>query len=215
MSRAYKMDVRQSAADKTRKRIIRAARQLLLAKGGFSEFTIDSVARQAGVARMTVYYQFKSKPLLLEALFDDLASRGQMSRLRAAFEQPDPVEGLREFIRAFCGFWSSDRVVIRRLRSLATLDPDVEKGLREREKWRRQGVETLVQWICASHGTPPKAVADSVDTLLVLLSFESFDAFAGYGHSTLKIAEMQEKLAMNILGLNEPKVKLGKSGVAR
>ena len=39
---------------------------------------IDAVARQAGVARMTVYYQFESKKGLLEALLDDTHDVGLM-----------------------------------------------------------------------------------------------------------------------------------------
>src|SRR5205807_3910390 len=104
---------------------------------GFSGFTIDAVARQAGVARMTVYYQFGSKLGLLEALFDDLAARGQMQQLATAFQQPDPVVALAEYIAVFGHFWTSDRRMIRRLHGVAALDPEVELGLRAREERRR------------------------------------------------------------------------------
>src|ERR671924_654819 len=96
--RRYRLGQRQAAVDQTRARIIAAARELLLAGGVSSGFSVDAVARQAGVARMTVYYQFGSKRGLLEALFDDLAARGLVGRLRAAFGCPDPREALTEFI---------------------------------------------------------------------------------------------------------------------
>src|SRR5438876_585864 len=99
--RPYRSVQRQVAAEQTRARIIAAARELLVASEGFSGFTIDAVARQAGVARMTVYYQFGSKLGLLEALFDDLAARGQMQQLAAAFQQPDALVGLAEYIAVF------------------------------------------------------------------------------------------------------------------
>src|SRR5262249_35010278 len=68
--RPYRLGQRQAAAEQTRARILAAARELLVASAGFSGFSVEAVARQAGVARMTVYYQFGSKPGLLEALYD-------------------------------------------------------------------------------------------------------------------------------------------------
>jgi len=43
-------------ADQTRRRVLRAARDLLTSKGGTGRFSLDAVAERAGVARMTVYY---------------------------------------------------------------------------------------------------------------------------------------------------------------
>src|SRR5205807_9564201 len=120
--RPYRSVQRQAAAEQTRARIIAAARELLVASDGFSGFTIDAVARQAGVARMTVYYQFGSKLGLLEALFDSLAAGGGLTGLPDAFRRPDPVEALDELIRVFCRFWASDQLVLRRLQALRTLD---------------------------------------------------------------------------------------------
>src|SRR5262249_56661173 len=114
--RPYQLGRRQTTVEQTRARIVAAARELLAAPGGFSGFTVDAVAGQAGVARMTVYNQFGSKIGLLEALFDDLAARGLVERLRAAFARPEPREALAELIAAFGHFWGSDRVVIRRIR---------------------------------------------------------------------------------------------------
>src|SRR5579883_3637314 len=97
MPRPYRLGQRQAAADQTRARILSAARELLASADGFSGFTVDAVARQAGVARMTVYYQFDSKVGLLEALFDDLASRGGMERMPEAFHQPEPLDALTTY----------------------------------------------------------------------------------------------------------------------
>src|SRR5947209_18395237 len=111
--RPYRLGQRQAAADQTRARIVAAARELLGARSGFAGFTIDAVARQAGVARMTVYYQFGSKVGLLEALCDSLAARGGIEQLMTAFCQPDSLDALREFVAVFGRFWSSDRLVTR------------------------------------------------------------------------------------------------------
>src|SRR5437868_652736 len=68
--RPYRLGQRQTTIEQTRARIVAAARELLATPGGIAGFTIDAVAAQAGVARMTVYNQFASKIGLLEALFD-------------------------------------------------------------------------------------------------------------------------------------------------
>ena len=92
--RPYRLGQRRLAADRTRARIVAAARALLTAEGGLAGFTVDAVARQASVSRMTVYYQFDSRAGLLDALFDDLAARGGLDQLAAAFGLPDPLAAL-------------------------------------------------------------------------------------------------------------------------
>src|SRR2546427_7614614 len=126
--RPYRLGQRQVAADETRSRILNAARAQLETEASFS---IDAVARRADVARMTVYYQFGSKAGLLEALFDDLAARGGIDQLPAAFSRSDPLDALAEFIALFCRFWASERLIIRRLQGLADLDPDFEQASRD------------------------------------------------------------------------------------
>ena len=83
--RPYRLGQRQATTEQTRARIIAAARELLVARKGFSGFSIDAVAR------MTVYYQFGSKIGLLEALSDSLAAHGGLEQLAAAFRCPDPL----------------------------------------------------------------------------------------------------------------------------
>src|SRR5437588_12909697 len=122
--RPYRLGQRQIATEQTRARILNAARELLLTSDAFSGFSIDAVARQADVARMTVYHQFGSKIGLLEALSDSLAAHGGMEQLANAFRHKDPLEALEKFITVFSRFWQSDRLVTRRLRALSTLDPD-------------------------------------------------------------------------------------------
>ena len=107
--RPYRLGQRQKATEQTRARILTAARELLLASDAFSGFSIDAVARQADVARMTVYHQFGSKIGLLEALSDSLAAHGGMEQLANAFRQPDPLKALDEFITVFSRFWQSDQ----------------------------------------------------------------------------------------------------------
>ena len=176
-SRPYRLGQRQVSADQTRARIIAAARNLLATPDDFSGFTIDDVADQASVARMTVFNQFGSKRGLLEALFDDLAARGLVNRIYPVFIEPDPHKALDALVAAFGGFWTSDRLVIRRIRGLASIDPDFESAVRARDERRREGLRTIL------HRFPKKRrkaeLEEVVAILHTLTSFETFDNLAG------------------------------------
>src|SRR5260370_38951822 len=90
--RPYRLGQRKVLTEQARARILTAARELLMASDGFSGFSIDAVARQADVARMTVYHQFGSKIGLLEALSDSLAAHGGMEQLASAFRPQEPLD---------------------------------------------------------------------------------------------------------------------------
>jgi AcrR family transcriptional regulator len=200
--RPYRLGQRQAAVEQTRARILTAARELLTASGGIAGFTVDAVARQAGVARMTVYYQFGSKVGLLEALCDVLAARGLGERMCGVFGKAEPLETLDELIAVFGGFWESDRLVLRRLRALAALDPDIEQVIRARDERRREALRGIVQRLAHTHSRPAaKARAEAVDVLHVLTSLETFDSLAGPERSTEEVVPLVRRLARAALGL--------------
>ncbi len=202
--RPYKLGQRQASTDQTRARILSAARELLMASQGFSGFSIEAVARQADVARMTVYHQFGSKIGLLEALFDSLATSGGMDQLASAFRRPEPLDALEDYITVFSRFWDSDRLVTRRVRGLAALDPDFEQVVRARDERRRQGLRVLVGRIAEQHGRPtPRTLDEAVDILYTLISFECFDTLAGPTRSIKEVVPVVQQLARAALALNE------------
>ncbi len=193
----------QAAAHDTRERIFAAARDLLAAPEGFTSFSIEGVARQAGVARMTVYYQFRSRRELFEALFDHIAERaGFFVELPAIFHTPEPEAALRRFVRFFCGFWRSDPVVIRRLRGLASLDPDLGAALAGRDQRRRTGAATLIQRLSAA---APLALPDgeAAAVLHAATSFEAFDALAAT-LSPDRATDLIERMVFTALGVPAP-----------
>lgn len=202
--RPYQLGQRKAASDQTRARILAAARDLLMAPDGYSRFSIETVARQADVARMTVYHQFGPKSGLLEALCDSLAMSGGMEQLASAFQQPDPLAALNRYIEVFGHFWEVDRLVMRRLRALAALDPDFEQVIRARDEWRRTGVRTLLQRMVAQHSLSldenGNTFDEIVDVLFTLTSFETFDALAGTSHNLEEVAPVVQQLARAVIG---------------
>jgi AcrR family transcriptional regulator len=202
--RPYRLGQRQAASEQTRIRIINAARELLMASDGYSTFSIDVVARRADVARMTVYHQFGSKLGLLEALCDSLAMSGGMEKLASAFRLEDPVASLNEYILVFSRFWEADRLVMRRLRALANLDPDFEQVIRSRDEWRRKGLQVIVGRSVERYGRPaPEALDEVVDVLFTLIGFEFFDTLAGPTRSMQEVVPVVQQLAHAALGLNK------------
>jgi len=200
--RPYNLGKRQESAGQTRARIVEAARELLMASDGFSSFTMEAVARQAGVARMTVYYQFESKVGLLEAVSDDLARRGHMERLAEVFSQPAALLALEKFVETFARFWGADRVVTRRLRALAALDTDFEQVVRRRDGWRHNIVQALAGRFATEYGRPPpEQIEQTAAQLYTITSFESFDTLAGPDQTPEEVAPQIMALARMVLGV--------------
>jgi AcrR family transcriptional regulator len=196
MPRPYRLGQRQTATEQTRARILAAARDLLMSPDGYARFSIEAVARQADVARMTVYHQFGSKIGLLEAICDTLAASGGMEHLATAFRQPDPLEALHQYLLVFGRFWEADRLVMRRLRALAALDPDFEQVIRTRDAWRRQGISVIAQRLVDHQGLLPETSREEVvEVLFTLSSFETFDTLAGPARSVEEVAPVVARLA--------------------
>jgi AcrR family transcriptional regulator len=200
--RPYRLGQRQATTEQTRARILAATRELLMSSDGFSGFSIDAVARQADVARMTVYYQFGSRIGLLEALCDYLAEQGGMDQLPNAFRQSDPLNALAEYIAVFGRFWNSDRLVTRRLRGLAALDSDFEQVIRARDERRRQGLSIIFQRLVEQREESlAEAFEEKVNVLYTLTSFETFDTLAGPTRSLEEVIPLVQQLARAALRL--------------
>ena len=191
---------RRLATEKNREQMLASARSLLLADD-FSEFSMEAVARKAGVIRPTLYYQFKSKTGLLEELYNYIARRGNMQELANVFRYGnDPLQHLHEFIRFFVNFWQSDRDLIRRLHGLGAIDAEIGQGLRARNDRRRNGLKVIVDRYQRSYlPLTPLEEPKAIDTLHMLTSFETFDALAVPGRRLEEVIGIIQKLAHHAL----------------
>jgi AcrR family transcriptional regulator len=198
--RPYRMERRREITDENRRRIINAARELLASRDAAEKFSMDAVARRAGVARMTVYHQFGSLRGLLEGLCDSLAVAGGMNHLADAFRNPDPLAGLDRFVDVFMRFWETDREVRRGLGAMAVLDSDIAAVLEERSGWRRKGLQVLLGRLAKETGRPkPRELDDRVDLLYTLTAFSTYDSLAGPKRSTEQVTKMVQQLARQVL----------------
>ena len=201
MPRPYRLGRRQAAVDRTRARILKAARAVLIA-GGAAEFSLEAVARRARVTRATVYQRFGSRPKLLEALFDELARLGGMWDLAEAFRQPNPGEALARFVATFGRFWTTHRPLHQRLQALGALDPELGRTLRARQEWRRQGLREIVRRLRDRAGDRnARALDETIDVLFTLTSFQTFDTLAGPNRSPADVAPAVLRLARRVLEL--------------
>src|SRR5712664_4044385 len=118
-ARSYTSSVRTAAAAEKRERVIEAAARSLREDASIASFSLDTVAKAAGVTRLTVYNQFGSRRGLLEAVFE-----------------------------IFCAFWNRDPAVGRLHEAMAT-DPEFAQALIERNERRRKLVRVIVERIAA------------------------------------------------------------------
>jgi AcrR family transcriptional regulator len=163
---------RAEAAAAKRNQVLQAAARFLREEDGITAFSLDAVAKAANVTRLTVYNQFGSRRGLLEAVFDDIAQRGRLTRLDDAAANPDPEKGLEMVVRIFCEFWGSDPAVAR-LHDAMAIDQELAQALTARNERRRSRIEELIARM-AAEATPAAAKRDVIDLIYVLTSCATF-----------------------------------------
>jgi AcrR family transcriptional regulator len=198
--RPYNLGRRLEQIDQGRRQILDAARALLGDTASYTAFTVEAVAKRADVARGTVYYQFGSKSGLLEALCDDLGETGGLADLPQAFGEADPHDALAAFIACFGRFWQADRTVMRRLRALAALDPEVHAVITSRDQRRNDGLGVIVSRLLDHPRSSLRLDQErAVVTLLALTSFETFDVLAAHDQDVTDVVPQVVTLARSAL----------------
>jgi len=127
-TRPYTSSVRTAAAAAKRDRVIEAAARSLREDASIATFSLDAVAKAAGVTRLTVYHQFGSRRGLLEAVFDEIARQGGLTAIADAMAMSDPHAALDRLVEIFCAFWNRDPAVGRLHEAMAT-DPEFAQAL--------------------------------------------------------------------------------------
>ena len=191
-TRTYEQRARAEEAARTRARIIEAAFERLR-EAPAEPLGIDRLARQAGVARSTIYAIFGSRSGLFDAVGRELADRSGYAQLLDAKHQPDARDHLRAGFRAAGAMMAANRDIYRALRSMAQLDEEAVGGVVKRMDQERAGGLARLAERLAEQGAlrGDLSVKDAEHVLWVLTSFESFDSlYSGRGVSTERAIEL-------------------------
>jgi AcrR family transcriptional regulator len=170
VKRRYASPARTAAAEQTRARLVETAAQLLADQPNISAFSLEAVAKAAGVTRLTVYHQFGSRRGLLEAVFDVTAAKaGIMARIAGAMQKPDPRAALAALIGMFCAFWQEVRPMAR-LHDAAASDPELAEAVGARNERRRNAITVLMGRMGRGEDR------DLIDLVYTLTSYRTFEA---------------------------------------
>lgn len=178
--RPYNSPKREAARAATRAKIVTAASHVLR-EHGWEGFSVEAVAREARVTRLTVYHQFGERRALLEAVFDAEAERGGIVRLPDVLALPDPERALRGVIAIFCTFWAK-RGSLQAVVAAAMADSELGAALHARNERRRQLLSVLVSRMVERKQVGATAADALVDTLFALTSFAFYAELASGRH---------------------------------
>lgn len=165
--------------------MIQAGRKLLSGGKGVPAFSIDAVAREAGVTRATVYNQFESKQGLLTAVFDTIAQEGGLFDLPQTLAESDPNKALRRVVAIFVSFWRMHAQVLPKFAAFGQLDAEIGTVLSERSERRRKLLTTIV-----GRMKSVQSPNDLVDVLFALTSAEFYRFLAVRGRTTQAVEEL-------------------------
>src|SRR5260370_4034855 len=171
-TRPYTSSVRAAAAAKKRDRVIEAAAGSLREDASIASFSLEAVAKAAGVTRVTVYHQFGSRRGLLEAVCDEIARQGGLTEIANAMAISDPHAALDRLVEIFCAFWNRDPAVGRLHEAMAT-DPEFAQALIGRNERRRKTVNILIGRI-AGKTASARARLVAFDPVFALPTFPIF-----------------------------------------
>ena len=163
--RPYASPKREAAREATRGAIVAAAGRVLRERG-WDGFSLEEVARAAGVTRLTVYHQFGDRRGLLEALFDEQAARSGLEAIAGAMREGDPRASLDRVVQIFCGFWRASKPM-QGIMAAAAGDAQLADAIAARNERRRKLLAVIVGRMDVDRSRAPALV----DTLFALTSF--------------------------------------------
>jgi AcrR family transcriptional regulator len=185
--------------DATHARILAAAARLSRERG-VGRFSMDELAREAGVARATVYEHFRSKRAVLDELTSRTArevSPGDVTEGAPA----EPLAVLRNALRGACRHWAEHEADAHEARTLAAITGTPRNG-----DLVPAGLQKVVDALATtghlrSHWSPEEAVA----ALGVLTSFETFERLRADGTRTqTEVEAVLAKLAIAVISPPNP-----------
>jgi AcrR family transcriptional regulator len=197
----------------TRRAIIDAGRDLLAA-GDWRGFTLDAVAAAAGVTRVTVYNQVHSKSGLLDAVLTDLTERAGMDQLLTTTKTMPAEEARAHIVERTCRFWHAERPVLRPLFGLSAVDKDIAANLAQRERWRADQLDRLLDRLAekpSAEPLPPRDImprsrvlamprSQVLAGLVAVTSFPAYDALGPLADDPMAATAVIDHLVRSLTG---------------
>jgi AcrR family transcriptional regulator len=171
-TRAYVSSHRASSTAETRARVLDAAARFLREEPSIATFSLEAVAKAAGVTRLTVYNQFGSRRGLLEAVFDEIGRAGRLGRISDAVANSNPRKGLDHLVEIFCDFWSGDPA-LKRLHDAMATDTEFAQAVLDRNELRRHAIGSIVPRLMRGRGNA-STERDAVDLIFSLTSLAMY-----------------------------------------
>jgi len=189
MSRPYRLGRRQETVQRTKETILEAAADLLTA-AGLRGVTIEAVARNAGVSRVTVYDHFQHKAGLLEALAWWTFAQHDIDRVRRARLQENVRAALVDFVQEHARFFDAVGPRGRAILKTASTDPDAAAVLQTTYfDARRAAITELVERLDVSHELALAWLPErAVDALMIITSLEAFETLTDHDRLALEDA---------------------------
>jgi AcrR family transcriptional regulator len=181
----------------TRARILEAAARLMRERG-VNGFSMDVLAKEAGVARATVYEHFRSK----RAVLDELASASTRTLTLDSHTAAvgDPLTALRDLLAAVCRHWDENGATVRELRALIAVTGAEAPIDGVDPAYLRQVVVGLE---AAGQLRPRWSADDAVDALALLTSYPTYERLRGSPRRTPEAVEaLLAMLAVSIVTPN-------------
>jgi len=173
--RPYHQHKRAQQADRTRQRIIEAARSVLM-EAPFVAINLETVAKRAGVARSTIYTLFGSRLGLFEAMAQDFRDRGGFQAIQAAFTLPDARDILNQSLEAAVHLYMKEGRLWRALQLQAEIDPDAATLTSHENHDRIGGMHYLAQLLeQQGYMRAGVTVTEAGQVLAVLSDFVVYD----------------------------------------
>jgi AcrR family transcriptional regulator len=177
----------------TRARIVEAADRLTRERGP-NGFSMDILAKEAGVARATVYEHFRSKRAVLDELAASTARTVTLDGQRSV--TTDPLLALRDMLGEVCRHWSEHEETMRGLRTLSAITGSDHVGDGVDEKHLRRLVEGLGSTgQLRTHWSNDEAI----DALAVLTSYSTYERLRRAPRSAEQVEAVLAKLAVSIV----------------
>jgi AcrR family transcriptional regulator len=173
MATEDRQDGRRSEARGTAgDRLLEAAGRVFAARG-YQRASVDEIAREAGLTKGALYWNFESKQDLFFALLAQRLDRGAQALMDAATTASAEAESAPPVSAGMSALIDAQREVVLLMHdywSLAARDAELAQGYAERQRSLRQGIARALEARHATTGVPLTVPAQRLATVILALA---------------------------------------------